>query len=63
MTLRVDPATECLIEKQILRRFEAYRDEEIQAALQAVTDDLRAQGRDDITYEIVHSVYLAVMMY
>lgn len=55
--------TRRLIEKKILRRFEEHRDEEIQVALQVVADDLRAQGREDITYEIVRQVYMAVMMY
>ncbi|AWM88642.1 hypothetical protein C4E04_19180 [Microvirga sp. 17 mud 1-3] len=59
----LDRETERLIEKRILHRFDERRDEEIQAALQAVTDNLKAQGRDDITYQTVYSVYLAVMMY
>lgn len=63
MTLIIDPETERLIEKKILSRFEDYRDEEIQVALHAVTDDLRVQGRHDITYQVVYQIYVQVMAF
>lgn len=63
MSVKINNEDERLIEKKILARFETEKEEEIQLSLHAVADDLRAQGRDDITYETVRQVYMAVMMY
>lgn len=63
MALAIGPETKRLIEKAILRRFEDYRDEEIQAALQAVADDFEAQGMEGITYRVIYQVYVNVMSY
>ncbi len=51
-----------LIEEKLLERFESHKEEEIQAAIYAVVDELRASGWEDLTDQMVRQVYLAVMM-
>lgn len=63
MSTNIDNELERIIEQKLLQRFETHKHEEIQVALYAVADDLRANGYPDIGDQLVYQVYVNVMSY